>query len=348
MVSGVSIVICCHNSRQRLEPTLAHVAAQRVAAGIPWEVVVVDNDSSDNTGDLARRCWPAPTGAALRVVREDEVGLSKARERGFLESHYPIISFVDDDTWIEPEWINTLVSIMDRMPEVGACGGPVEGVFEEPQPSWFNDYAERYAVGQQAAQSCDVTHIRGYLWGAGLSVRRTAWDNIRTHGFRFRLPGRRPGNLRSGEDVELCRVLALRGWRLWYDTRLQLKHFMPRERLEPGYLKRLCRANGGVSMIMELYSREEEVGIKGWLRSRWYGQFLVGVSTMCRQPGRLFRAIRNSDLTDKDVVWLEEQFGRLGLAGEIRSRFDEAVREIRVFRQSILASHPRTDVAVIV
>ena len=56
---GVSVVICCHNSTERLSPTLAHLAAQQVPDGVDWEVLLIDNMSTDGTADMARSLWPA-------------------------------------------------------------------------------------------------------------------------------------------------------------------------------------------------------------------------------------------------------------------------------------------------
>jgi len=80
---GVSIVICCHNSARLLPKTLSHLKRQRVPDGLSWEVVIVDNASTDDTGRIARGCWAEGGPVCLRVIREPRLGLSYARERGF-------------------------------------------------------------------------------------------------------------------------------------------------------------------------------------------------------------------------------------------------------------------------
>src|SRR6185437_5482655 len=66
---GVSVVICTYNGAARLPRTLAHLAAQENTGAIAWEVLVVDNASTDDTAEVARRCWPAHAPAPLRIVR---------------------------------------------------------------------------------------------------------------------------------------------------------------------------------------------------------------------------------------------------------------------------------------
>src|SRR5690242_2089395 len=71
---GVSVVICCHNGVSRLRPTIEHVAAQIVRPGLPWEVILVDNASTDGTGEFATQCWPVPGPAPFRILREPRLG----------------------------------------------------------------------------------------------------------------------------------------------------------------------------------------------------------------------------------------------------------------------------------
>ena len=127
MPSGVSVIICCYNSAERLPETLRHLSAQKVPEGLPWEVVLVDNASKDDTVATARRCWPASTPAELRVVVEPEAGLSHARLRGIRGARYDLISFLDDDNWAAADWIERVHALFSSRPDLGACGGRIEG-----------------------------------------------------------------------------------------------------------------------------------------------------------------------------------------------------------------------------
>lgn len=102
---SVSIVICCHNSAKRLPDTLKHLLIQEVPDNLQWEVIVVDNVSTDNTAQVARSLWPDDAPAPLQVVSEPEPGLSNARKRGFMEAKYELVSFVDDENWLAPDWV---------------------------------------------------------------------------------------------------------------------------------------------------------------------------------------------------------------------------------------------------
>lgn len=251
---GVSIVICCYNSVPRLPQTLAHLAAQKVTQGqIPWEVIVVDNASTDQTATLALSLWSEDAPVPLRVVNEPQLGLIHARIRALEEARFELVSFIDDDNWACPQWVETVSELMSQHPDVGACGGATTAISKSPLPPWFERHAGSYVVGQQAAESGDITSTRGYLWGAGLTIRKSAWQQLLDAGFRPSLSGRKGLSLSAGEDSEICFALRLAGWRLWYDERLKLQHYLPPHRLEWSYLRRLHRGFGASLVVLGVY-----------------------------------------------------------------------------------------------
>lgn len=128
---GVSVVICCHNSARLLPPTLEHLKAQQVVGGIRWEVIVVDNASTDETAKVALRCWPNDFPVRLRVVAEPKLGLSHARERGFREAQFEIVGFVDDDNWLCEGWVAAVSDALTNDPDLGGVGSLVYPVLEE-------------------------------------------------------------------------------------------------------------------------------------------------------------------------------------------------------------------------
>lgn len=259
MSDGISIVVCCHNSAKRLPETLQHLAGQRDTHGISFELVLVDNGSSDGTASVASQLWAeAARQIPMRVVQEPELGLSYARSRGIREAKHDIISFVDDDNWVSSDWVARVHEFLASKPDVAACGGLALAAHEVEPPSWFEMNQKSYAVGEQASESGDVTWSRGFLWGAGLSLRQSALADLKRLGFSPLLTDRKGGALSSGGDQELCLALRLAGWRLWYNKELRLRHFMPAERMKWGYLRRLKRAFGVSAAVHEAYRLASE------------------------------------------------------------------------------------------
>ncbi len=250
---NISVVICCHNSAKLLPETLAHLARQKTGASLEWEVIVVDNASTDDTEAVARSC-PESLQKRLRVTREPKAGLSHARIRGIHEARFEVISFIDDDNWVCENWLATIEEIFARHPEVGVAGGPSEPAFENPPPLWFDSIKGFYAVGPQHPASGDITDAPGtLLWGAGLSMRRAAILALIEGDFRFLQSGRSGGKLLAGEDTEICFALRESGWKLWYDERLKLRHFMTVGRLTWPYARKLIKGMGMSSVASDLY-----------------------------------------------------------------------------------------------
>lgn len=329
-VRGVSVIICCHNSAQRIGPTVQCLASQRVASTLPWEVILVDNGSTDATTDVACKHWPQDGWAPLRVVREDHLGLSHARRRGFLEATFEYVSFIDDDNWVCDDWVETVASVFDARPNVGMCGGVGEAVFESEPPVWFKSYAESYAVGSQAPIAGYLKD--GYLWGAGLSIRRSAWCDIFSAGFRSELSGRRGTALSSGEDTELCMALQLTGWEQWFEPRLKYRHYLPANRLQWRYLRRLYRGFGEASVGLEPYvfaRQGRATATSQRIRQYWIWRFQAAIRDLFRRRHMFLHPSRLTLEGDREVLHLEHRLGRL--TGFLRTAcsYDDAVRRIR-------------------
>jgi glycosyltransferase involved in cell wall biosynthesis len=235
--AGVTIVVCCLNSAGRLRRPLRALADQVPPVDAGWEVLVVDNASTDDTADAAMRIWSefgAPV--ELRTVREPEPGLSWARRRGITESRFDYVVFCDDDNLLDPTYTAHAFNVMQTYPEVGAAGGQSIPCADVPLPAWFYTHAESYAVGVQALESRDVSETRAYLWGAGLVVRAAPLRRLYDRGWTPLLVDRRGANLAAGGDAELCKWFLAGGWRLRYDEGLRLTHVIAPERLDLAYL----------------------------------------------------------------------------------------------------------------
>ncbi len=204
---------------------------QQLPDSIPWELIVVNNASTDGTSVIAEAEWEKYNlqSAFFKIVEEYQAGLSYARQRGIEESQFEYLIFCDDDNWLDLDYLNKVYQIMSGDLLIGSCAGRCTAVFESEPPIWFKYMEKVYAVGEQ------YPGIKsGYvdiLWGAGMGLRRSAWIKLQKAGFTSILSDRKGATLVSGGDDELCKVLLLAGYKLWYDEHLKFKHFMTRQRL---------------------------------------------------------------------------------------------------------------------
>jgi glycosyltransferase involved in cell wall biosynthesis len=253
---GVSLIICCHNGETRIRKALEHIAEQKQTENIPWEVVFVNNASTDRTVSITKEIL-SQVGIDLdyRIVEQPVLGLIHARLKGIEISKYEYMSFIDDDNWVADNWVNVVYRIMQCNEKIGACGSCNIQASEIKLPWWFTRHERSYAVGKQEEISGDVTWGKGVLFGAGLTIRKTAWKKLVNEGFKPLLVGRTGKQLTCGEDYELCLALRLNGWLLWYSSELQLFHYLPKNRLHWKYLRRMLNMVGRSSVGFDPYCR---------------------------------------------------------------------------------------------
>lgn len=239
---GVSIVICCYNSAVRITKTLEYVAAQQVPADVQWEVVIVDNASTDDTGSVASGLWdrlgkPVP----LTIVTEPKKGINYARITGIKSAQYEYVLFCDDDNWLAADYVRVAFGIMSGDTSIGVCGGKGEAVFEAAEPSWFQQYKAVFACNAQADKEgyLDINHLG--LYSAGMIIRRDAILRILASGYESEFEARSDSKLSGGEDFELVILIRTLGYKAYYSDRLTFRHFMPQSRMTWSYLKRIIK-----------------------------------------------------------------------------------------------------------
>jgi cellulose synthase/poly-beta-1,6-N-acetylglucosamine synthase-like glycosyltransferase len=333
---GVSVVICSHNGASRLPQTLAYLQKQCVPVSLAWEVVLIDNASTDGTAEVAKKVWQHAPAATLRIVREGRLGLTFARERSLAAARYEIVTFVDDDNWVCDRWVQRVFNVMTGHPDVGACGGFSTVEAEVDLPPWFERYKNYYAVGPPLGESGDVTETIGMLWGAGMTIRRSGWLQLTQGGFRFLTK-------LTGEDQELSLALRLSGWRLWLDPELTMQHFMPPARLSWAYFCGLQRSRNDILVDADPYFFALRADKSGGLRPAeftWTSQMLgvlrLLIVNAVRRPAKTFFPVSTRFEGDPDVFRIESYKGRL--RGLIRCRRDYAANVRAVVEASWLSS----------
>lgn len=254
---GISVIICCYNSSERLSETLRHLSAQEVPDDLQWEILLVDNASTDNTAARARELWQQhpPHHAECRIVDEPQAGQMHARKTGVREAKYEYIIFCDDDNWLHKDYVRVAAEMLSQDTHIGAGGGqntPVTNA--DAYPEWFEEYQDKYALGIPAPSSGDIT-VRGFVLGAGMVTRRALFMEAFDNKYPSLLNGRNGEKLSTGDDFEYCKRLLLWDYRLHYDQRLRLQHFIPKERLTLSYRERLMEGIFDAGNIIGEYDR---------------------------------------------------------------------------------------------
>jgi glycosyltransferase involved in cell wall biosynthesis len=336
--SGVSVIICAFNSASRLPKTLNALKTQLVPPG-GWDLIVVDNASDDDTVRVCREKW-AGSDISMNLVREERPGLSYARHAGISISSREYFCFVDDDNHLCPDYLAEALEIMETHGDIGVLGGLGLPVTDGNVPAWIWKGWQSHAVGPQGANEGYVDNGRGFVYGAGMVVRRKAWDELADAGFESVLSDRSGKALSSGGDVEMCFALRILDWKIYYSPRLSFSHFMPADRLSWDYCQRLFSAYGHANSILELYGLWLAEGHKAILKQSLPGLIVYELLELNRLRARLKGGTANEEGSidrlraceahgKSEAIWNNLRTGRiLGLRRHI-SRFAIRARGLR-------------------
>lgn len=240
-----SIIVCTYNRADFLEGTLGLLLDLTPLPGRPFEVILVDNNSSDATPEVAARVLREhPHAELLRLEHESAQGLSYARNRGIEAARGDFLIFVDDDILVRDPWLQVYQDARTRLPAASGFAGKVIPHFEVDRPSWLtNEQLGVLAVVDHGGfqRDLDPDHLP---MGANMAFGRTTFERHGT--FRTDL-GRRGRLLYSNEDDEFIRRLFASGERVVYLPKALVEHIVPAVRLTKRYFRRWKYQTGRTS-----------------------------------------------------------------------------------------------------
>jgi len=225
-----TVALCTHDHADRLVRTLADLRALRMPDA-PWELVFIDNACSDGTPELlAREAWPP--GWQVRVVREEKLGLSNARNCALAAANGEYVIFIDDDETPDPDWLRAFERLIRaRAPD--AFGGRIEVLFEGDRPAWLTDELLGF-LGQlnRADAEVELTEAGMSFHGGNFGVRRTV--GLEVGAFDPDL-GRKGSDNTGGEEVDFYRRLRAGGFKVWWTPDAVISHRIQTDKLKRGY-----------------------------------------------------------------------------------------------------------------
>src|SRR5690606_35261184 len=121
---GVTVIVCTHNGATNLVQTLRHLAGQQMPNDLPWQLIVVDNASTDETTLVVQREWnKLGNPVTLVCLREERPGKYFALQTAISVAKYAYFVICDDDNWLAPNYLEKVAGLLDSYPQVGAVGG---------------------------------------------------------------------------------------------------------------------------------------------------------------------------------------------------------------------------------
>lgn len=239
-----TVVIPTYNGASRLPKVLDKLHGQTNIEHINWEIIIVDNNSVDETAKLVQNYqehWEYPF--ELRYVFEPEQGLAFARARGVKEAKGEFVGFLDDDNLPALNWVSAAFVFGQEHPSCGAFASQIHGLFEKEPDCNLKQIIFYLAINERGSEPILYEpRKKGVPPGAGLVIRREAWLGCVPD--RLFLIGRVGKSMLAGEDAEALLYIHRAGWEIWYNPAMEIEHIIPKWRLEKNYLVLLMRGIG--------------------------------------------------------------------------------------------------------
>jgi glycosyltransferase involved in cell wall biosynthesis len=296
--ADVSVVVCTYNRAELLRDTLASLKVQETGAGFSYEVVVIDNASTDDTPRVIERA-ACDSPVLLRGVREPKPGVAAARNRGIREAIGEWIAFFDDDQVAEPSWLREMLKFA-RERDVYCVGGSNRLLLASGGDPEKLSPVCRSMLGEMLERNPHRYTGKKAPGAGNLLLHRSVFDKagIFDEGLR-----------EAGEDTDLFRRITAAGFEGWYCPHGVGYHVVPAYRLSEGYLRWKARLHGN-----HLASRN----FRQWGRGQFTLELLARVGQVLgvHLPRLLWARLGRNDnrlLGARCRVWRSEGYIRSAL-----------------------------------
>ncbi|MCT7955974.1 hormogonium polysaccharide biosynthesis glycosyltransferase HpsE [Laspinema palackyanum] len=264
---NLTVAIPTYNGAPRLPQVLEALRHQINPEKIRWEVIIIDNNSSDETAQVIKDYqsnWPEDF--PLTYYFEGQQGLAFARERAIQEANGTYVAFLDDDNIPAPDWIAAAHEFGKTHPKSGAFSGQIHGEFEVEPPENFKKIAAFLAIREHGSKPFlfDPDNLR-LPPGAGLVVRKQAWREAVPK--TPKVVGNQGDALARGDDYAPLLYLHKSGWEIWYNPAMHINHQIPHWRLERDYLLSLAQACGLATCQLRMINARTREKPVIWVRT---------------------------------------------------------------------------------
>lgn len=237
-----TVAIPTYNGAERLPKVLEALRSQINTESLSWAVLVVDNNSIDNTAEVFKQVqidWP--TNISLQYCVEPRQGAAYARQQAVRSAQSLWVGLLDDDSIPANNWVAQAYQFGKANPQAGAFGGQIHGEFESPPSPDFRRIQSFFAIRERGENPHRYQpETLNLPPTAAVVVRRDAW--LESVPNTQQLVGRVGRSMMGGEDFEVMLHMHHHGWEIWYTPAMHAYHQIPSWRLERDYMQSLIKA----------------------------------------------------------------------------------------------------------
>jgi glucosyl-dolichyl phosphate glucuronosyltransferase len=237
----ISVIICTYNRALYLTDALDSLYRQTLPR-LHFEVIVVNNNSTDNTEYLCKQYIDAHPDMQIIYLNEKEQGASFARNTGAALATSPLLCFMDDDAIANDDYLSRIVQFFESYPGAGGLGGKIIPRYIPTAPEWMSRYVSSMVGNFDYAPQLAAFKPGKYPLESNMIVPKSLFDII--GGFNTALPGVK-GELRiGGEGKDFFFRLQALGHIIYYDPHIIVHHVVEVAKLTPAYLYRVASGYG--------------------------------------------------------------------------------------------------------
>ncbi len=235
----ISIVVCTYN-RAKFLPFCLDSLAQQNCEIHDFELVFVDNNSTDETARIFHDFEVANPSLQLRYFLETQQGLSFARNRGIQESKGDVIAFLDDDAIADTEYVQNLKTAF-ACSEFGAGGGRILPRWESRKPEWMGKFLMPLVSVIDLGNENIEFPVNKYPIGANMFFKRSVLEDCGD--FNTEL-GRVGKNMMGGEEKDIFNRIRAKGVAVGYFSAIEVQHIIPNERTTEAFIRTQAKGIG--------------------------------------------------------------------------------------------------------
>lgn len=245
----ISIIVCTYNREKYLYDALKSIAENGCATEA-YEIILINNNSTDHTEQECLRFQNDHPEVDSHYFVETNQGLSYARNRGIRESHGDTLLFLDDDSFIQKNYLNNLIKNLREHPDADAFGGKITPEFESGEtPKWLSKWNYSWVSAIDMGEQVKLFDSKKYPIGANMGIKKACFDKMGD--FNTQL-GRSKKNLMGGEEKDLFDRLRNHGCHIYYFPDIEVHHVIPPSRTTKEYIRKLGEGIGMSERIRTL------------------------------------------------------------------------------------------------
>ncbi len=276
----ISIIICTYNRDRYLFDTLRHIAENDFPT-TSYEIVLIDNNSTDTTPSVCQRFARTFPQVCFRYFSEPAQGLSFARNRGMREARGEWLVFLDDDAFVNPDYLHHLACRLADYPDAVAFGGKITPLYESgKEPIWMSRWSYSWVSALDMGKDVRLFTADKFPIGANMGFRK---ECTARYGYFNTELGRNKNNLMAGEEKDYFNRLKSKQEKIYYFPDIEVEHVIPEKRTTDTFIKQLALGIGKSERIRTLaiskYAFFKRILTEG---VKWGASLLLYIGYCCR------------------------------------------------------------------